>query len=149
MRLSAPLLALALLPASCNATRSERYGAPLVARTPEVSVEELLAEPERYDGTDLVLAGTVDEVCLRKGCWMTLSSGERTVRVVFQDYAFFVPRDCAGAEVRAEGRFRIRENSEELARHYLEDAGREEDAERVTGPVQSYVLVASGVELRR
>ena len=80
---------------------------------------------------------------------MTLASGQRTVRVVFLDYAFFVPRDCAGAAVRAEGVFQVRETSAEMARHYLEDAGRTDEAERVAGPVRSYVFVARGVELAR
>jgi hypothetical protein len=142
-------VAVALLVSACSAPGTERYGAPLVARAPELSVTELLAAPERFDGAELVLTGTVDEVCLRKGCWMTLTSGERTVRVVFLDYAFFVPRDCAGATARAAGVFRIRETSAEMARHYLEDAGRTDEAEGVAGPVRSYVFVASGVELAR
>ena len=43
------------------------------------------------------VSGTVESVCQVKGCWMQvkLDNGE-TMRVVFKDYAFFVPKDIAG-----------------------------------------------------
>src|SRR5262245_4436619 len=97
------VLAVALFSACAGPPRREQFGAALAAAagTPVVTVAELLAAPERYDGAALVLEGEVNEVCLRKGCWMTLAAGERELRVTFQDYGFFVPTDCAGAAVRA------------------------------------------------
>jgi uncharacterized protein DUF4920 len=144
------LLGLSLpLTAACSSPRrGEPYGAPLSAR-PVVPLAELLATPERFDGHELVFEGRVSEVCARKGCWMTLASGAREVRVTFQDYGFFVPLDSAGATVRAEGRFEIRAVPADEAKHYLEDAGRHAEAAAITGPVPSYTFVASGVELLR
>lgn len=43
------------------------------------------------------VTGTVESVCQVKGCWMKvkMDNGE-TMRVMFKDYAFFVPKDIAG-----------------------------------------------------
>ncbi|NOT29334.1 MAG: DUF4920 domain-containing protein [Planctomycetes bacterium] len=120
---------------------------PLSARP--VRVSELLAQPERYDGQALVLEGEVNEVCLRKGCWMTMSSGGRELRVTFKDYGFFVPTDCPGRTVRTEGLFTVGETSAELARHYLHDVGKVAEAEAITAPVKGYTFVATGVEFVR
>lgn len=150
LRRLAPLGALPLLIACASTRAQQHFGAPLTRPAAlVVPVDELLARPERYDGQRLILAGTVEEVCLRKGCWMTLGADGRELRVTFEDYGFFVPTDCAGATVRAEGVFRVGETSAELVRHYLHDVGKVAEAEKVTAPVKTYTLVASGVELIR
>ncbi|HEX6885604.1 MAG TPA: DUF4920 domain-containing protein [Planctomycetota bacterium] len=145
----APFAALLLLLGACAASPA-RYGAPLVAGSgPELTVGELLAAPEAHDGRTVTVTGTIHEVCIKKGCWMTLADGPREVRVTFLDYGFFVPTDSAGAEVRARGRFALELVPVEEARHYLEDAGRHAEAAAIVAPVPSFTLVASGVELRR
>jgi len=150
MRLHPFALLLALASACSSSPAAERYGAPLSRSYGQaVPVAELLATPERFDGATLTLVGTVDQVCARKGCWMTLASGAREMRVTFQDYGFFVPLDAHGAHVRAEGLFRIQETPVDEARHYLEDAGKHAEAATITAPVKSYTFVATGVELSR
>jgi hypothetical protein len=108
----------------------------------------LLATPERYDGQTLVVEGVVTEVCPKKGCWMTMHEGGQTMRITFKDYGFFVPLDCAGSIARIEGVFAIREVPEGEAKHYLEDAGRHEEAAKIEGPVRSPTFVATGVVLK-
>jgi hypothetical protein len=143
-------LSLCLVLQACSApARGEPFGAPLSSSARPVPLSELLSTPERFDGETLVVEGTVSEVCAKKGCWMTLASGAREVRVTFQDYGFFVPLDSAGAKLRAEGQFAIREVPADEAKHYLEDAGRHAEAAAITGPVPSYTFVATGVELLR
>ena len=143
-------LSLGLAPACATTAPVERFGAPLdAAPAPVLPVETLLAEPERHDGATLTIAGTVREVCPKKGCWMILGDGERELRVTFQDYGFFVPLDSSGSEVRAAGRFAISDVPVDEARHYLEDAGRHAEAQAITAPVRSYTFVATCVELVR
>lgn len=143
------LLVLPALLEGCS-TPPERFGAPLRSGASEaVSVEALLAAPEAHDGRNLTVTGSVQEVCAKKGCWLTLAADGREMRVTFQDYGFFVPIDCQGAEVRAEGRFALRLVPIDEARHYLEDAGRLEEAQAIVAPVPTYTFVATGVELVR
>lgn len=113
------------------------------------SLRKVLNRGHRHVGQRLVVEATVEDVCAKKGCWMMLVDGDHHVRVTFKDYGFFVPRDIHGAEVRVEGTLVETEVSVELLKHYLEDAGRHEEAARVTEPERGYAFEATGVTLRR
>lgn len=143
---------LLILAAACSSTRNdavapsgEVYGKALPAGKP-ITAAALLQEPLKYNGQRVMLEGVVSDVCKVKGCWMVMSDGERKMRVTFENYGFFVPKDCAGRSVRVEGSFAVKEISVADAKHYLEDAGRHEDAAKITEPVRELTLVASGVE---
>jgi hypothetical protein len=123
------------------------YGGPVSDKTP-LLLTQLIEDPQAYDGTRFVLEAQVAEVCPVKGCWMTFDTGTSELRVTFQDYAFFVPKDIAGRTVRIEGLFSIREVPVAELQHYLEDAGRSAEAAAVTAPRMGYQLVATGVALR-
>lgn len=122
------------------------YGAPLSDRA-ALPLARLLDRADRLAGTEVTVEGRVEAVCQNMGCWMTLTDGKRQVRVTFKDYGFFVAKNLSGSRVRAEGVFDVREISVEEARHYLEDAGRPEEAAAVTEPQQGFVLVATGVRV--
>jgi hypothetical protein len=124
----------------------QSYGAEIPASHP-TSVDRLLAEPEAFDGQPLLVEGRVADVCPKKGCWMIFTSGPREMRVTFQDYAFFVPMDCAGRKARVYGKFAIVDIGVDEARHDLEDAGKHAEAQALVAPVRSVTLVAEGVQL--
>lgn len=131
--------------AACSASR--HYGAPVPASEP-VKAVTLLHHPELFEGKTVVLEAQLAEVCPVKGCWAIVRDGERELRVTFKDYGFFLPLDSAGSIARMEGEFRVVEMPADLARHYLEDAGKHDEAAVITAPVRSATFVASGVELR-
>ncbi|GJM22723.1 MAG: hypothetical protein DHS20C15_26380 [Planctomycetota bacterium] len=124
----------------------ESFGAGISASEP-MQLHELLAASDSLNGEHVVLEATVLEVCPKKGCWMTFDTGAAELRVTFLDYGFFVPLDIAGRTVRVEGIFEEAEVPLAEAQHYLEDAGRHEEAAALTGPQKGYRLVASGVLL--
>lgn len=126
----------------------EAFGAPISNKKP-MAVAKVLDEPKKYAGKTVLLEGTVGEVCQNKGCWMTMLHEGKEMRVRFKDYAFFVPKDCAGQTARIEGVFKVEKIPVDEARHYLEDAGRKEDAAKITEPVDGYTFMASGVRLQR
>ncbi|MBL8805102.1 MAG: DUF4920 domain-containing protein [Planctomycetes bacterium] len=99
-----------------------------------------------YDGKTVLLEGAVKEVCKVKGCWMTMAESGQTMRVTFENYAFFVPKDCAGRKVVVEGKFAVKETSVADLKHYLEDAGKHDEAAKVTEPKRELTLVATGVQ---
>jgi hypothetical protein len=74
------------------------------------------------------VSGTVESVCQVKGCWMQvkLDNGE-TMRVVFKDYAFFVPKDIAGKTVVFEGEAQKKTVPVEHLQHYAKDAGQSKE----------------------
>jgi hypothetical protein len=88
------------------------------------------------------LKGVVEEVCQSKGCWMKIKNDQnKSIRVTFKDYGFFVPKDIAGREVILEGDVSFTILEEDLAKHYAEDSGKQYD-ESMREEVS---VVASGV----
>jgi len=75
-----------------------------------IPVEAVLAEPSLYQARNLVIEGTIHEVCQMEGCWFTLRSIETSegLRVLVEskengDYKFVVPMDISGRHVVVRG----------------------------------------------
>jgi hypothetical protein len=149
MRRIAPalLLLLPLLLSPALLADTGKYGAPL-GDAPKVALADLVKDAAAWSGKTVKTEGTVASVCQEKGCWMTLKAGDRTVRVTFKDYGFFVPKDAAGATVVLEGVFKVKTIPEATAKHYAgETEGGKPDA--IKGDQKELSLVASGVEIAR
>lgn len=93
------------------------------------------------------VTGTVESVCQAKGCWMkvNLDNGE-TMRVMFKDYGFFVPKDIAGKTVVFEGEAQKKTVSVEHLKHYAQDAGKSQaEIAKITEPRDELTFIADGV----
>ena len=147
--LAVSLLALA----ACQSARLDRADYDTFGATIEldgaIPVAQALAAPENFTGRTVRLVGPVDSVCQTKGCWMKVGSTEPSVFVKFKDYAFFVPKDAAGRDVVFEGELKVKEISVAEQRHYLEDAGKKDEAAKVTKPKLEVTFMASGVALAK
>lgn len=121
-----------------------------------ITAEDAVPAPQLYtlmegkDQLNVKLAGTIEECCQKKGCWMKVDMGDgKTMRVSFKDYAFFVPMNSAGKEVIMEGVATMEETSVEALRHFAEDAGKsKEEIAAITEPKKELVFEASGVILK-
>jgi hypothetical protein len=93
------------------------------------------------------ITGKVSGVCKVKGCWMEVDNGKgQNVRIRFKDYEFFVPRDCEGQTVYAQGIARFDTTSVAMLRHYAEDAGKsKKEIEAINSPEVSLTFEAAGV----
>ena len=102
------------------------------------------------DTINAKMKGVITDVCSKKGCWMTLDMGnEKTVRVTFKDYGFFVPTDASG-EVIVNGKAFVNEISVDELRHYAEDAGKSpEDIAKIISPEVTMSFEADGVLLKK
>jgi hypothetical protein len=147
MKLALAALALLALTA-CSSTQKtdgwNTYGDAVSPGT-ALTLDQLLDDPARYDGQNVIVEGEVVAVCQKKGCWMTFLRDHDSIRVTFKDYGFFVPMDLAGTTVRVEGVFAVRDVPVDEARHYLEDEGRHDEALKITEPRRTYEIVATGV----
>ena len=132
---------------SASADEVVRRGAE-VGDSPVVDLKVALADPEAHVDKSLIVEGTVDKVCPVKGCWLELMpAGEtRGVRVTFEDYAFFVPKDSMGWQARLEGEF-IREKLSKRDVDHLVGEGATL-AVRPDGTAAQFSFVARAVELR-
>jgi len=133
-----------------SAASPRRFGAPL-SDAAAIAAQAVLAEPSRFDDKDIKLTGTVSAACQRKGCWMTIGTGEpgqTTVRVSFKDYGFFVPTDCMGKRAIVEGHFKVTELSAAQAQHFADESVKPGAAPpQITKAQRTLALVATGVEL--
>ena len=125
-----------------------RRGAALGA-SPAVKFADVLSEPQKYAGKQVVVEGVVERVCQKQACWMEIApeKGARGVRVEFKDHAFFIPFNSAGLKARAEGTFSVKTLTKEDADHFEKEGAklkRNDD-----GTVAEVSFVATGVELRK
>lgn len=155
--LPAAFFTLLLLTAACSSEQNTDYaaeteetvfGAPFTPAS-YFTVDELFPLITADESEPVQVKGEVVQVCQTKGCWLTLqTSDEKSVRVTFKDYEFFVPMDIAGREVMMEGVTWMEESSVEHQRHYLEDANASaEEIAAITEPKVSYYFEAAGVVL--
>jgi hypothetical protein len=100
--LSAFLLLLGCAPQSDGLPKGEDFGAGvnLLQATP---LAEIIGDPARFADAPVLIRGQVTEVCQKKGCWAVIREGDEHVKMRFEDYGFFLPKDCVGAEAYAQG----------------------------------------------
>ena len=106
--------------------------------------------PEKMGNEEAMQAkvtGVVESVCQVKGCWMKVKMADgETMRVMFKDYAFFVPKDIAGKTVVFEGEAQKKTVPVEHLQHYAQDAGKsKEEIAKITEPKQELTFIADGV----
>lgn len=128
-----------------QADGSHAYGAAMPAEPAPVALAAVLAAPAEHVGKPAKVSGRIGKVCQKAGCWMSLTEGDRQVRVVFGDHAFTIPTDTVGEAV-VYGVLEEKKISEDMARHLAEDAG--QDPSKVQGEQVEYRLVATAVTIR-
>ena len=146
-----PLSLIVLLPA-CATTMNDPgydyYGAG-VREDEAVAAAEIMAQPAAFDGKNLLVTGTIVNVCQTKGCWMRIGTTDQNVFVKFKDYGFFMPMDSAGRTVVMEGTLAVKMVPVDEARHYLEDVGKHDEAQKITEPKREVTFEATGVAIKK
>ncbi len=119
------------------------------AITPEgaVNLSQMLARLAANGKVENVkVTGEVAAVCQKKGCWMVITDGLDSVRVVFKDYGFFVPKDIDGRVVVARGVAYYDTLTVEQQRHYAQDRGASEaEIAAITDDIITPMFEADGV----
>ena len=101
---------------------------------------------DQYTGQ---VKGTVAEVCRAEGCWIRLKKADGTSMMVrARDHAFLMPENIVGKTVLIEGSATVKEVSEDMRRHYAEDAGKSKDEiAAIKGPEKDVQFSAKGVKV--
>jgi hypothetical protein len=112
-----------------------------------IEASALPAKMADKDVMEVKVTGTVASVCQVKGCWMTVNLADgQTMRVMFKDYGFFVPKDIAGKTVVFEGEAQKKVVPVEHLKHYAQDAGKsKEEIAKITKPENELTFIAAGV----
>ncbi|HET7896693.1 MAG TPA: DUF4920 domain-containing protein [Flavisolibacter sp.] len=113
-----------------------------------VTPDELPAKlvNNQYNGQ---LKARVVEVCKAEGCWIKVQKKDGTAMLVrAKDHAFLMPENIVGKTVLIDGSATVKETSEEMRRHYAEDAGKsKEEIARIKGSEKDIQFSAKGVKV--
>jgi len=149
------LLASVIILSSCgnktttNTEGQTFYGQEFKAEN-VVTATQLEELAQAGKATEVVVSGIINEVCKKKGCWMTIDIGDNEeMRVTFKDYGFFVPKDCDGKEAIFKGTASFDTTSVEDLKHYASDEGISQDEiDLITEPEVAMVFEATGVVIK-
>ncbi len=152
--LSTAIFALLVL-AACSSNKNSKpvsdgkhFGTNVTAKK-AITYEELMVKMVQVDSMPAKVVGTVNSVCQKKGCWMTLVSaqpGKPDMRVTFKNYAFFMPKDLSGKKVVVDGFAYVETTSVADLQHYAQDAGKSKaEIEKINQPKRELLFEAAGV----
>jgi len=147
-------VALFLIPMLGMAGDVEKYGEALTEGLEITPIEEILVDPDAWQGKKVQIAGEVSGVCSRQGCWIDITSADdATLRVKVDDGVIVFPQESMGRQAVAEGEVEIlemeRDKYEEWLRHVAEEEGRDFDPGEVgEGPYQIVRLKGLGSEIQ-
>ena len=108
-----------------------------------VEFTEVIAGSEKYDGQEVTVKGYVSEVCSKMGCWMVITEGDNSVRVVTM-HEFLVPKGNAGKTALISGKFKVREFSEDEEKHYNDESANPKD--EIVAKDKTYEIEATGIK---
>jgi hypothetical protein len=129
------------------AAKGVTYGVVAEEKSP-ATPEELAARlvNNQYEGQ---LKAKVVDVCKAEGCWLKVQRKDGTAMMVrARDHAFLLPENIVGKTVLIEGSATVKETSEEMRKHYAEDAGKSKDEiAKIKGPEKDIQFSAKGVKV--
>jgi hypothetical protein len=121
------------------AGEGKTYGKKITVRdvTP---IADILANPDKYEGKQVLVEGQVGDVCKKMGCWMVLKAEGKadSIRIKVKDGEIVFPQEARGKMARAQGVVSVRTMTREQliaqGEHMAEEQGITFDPSTVTGP---------------
>ncbi len=113
---------------SCASAPQTHWYGTRFDTTAALSTDELLSTWPDSIGHPLVVKGTVAEICLAEGCWLTLRTPDGDPIFVDWDHAFSVPYDNKGKQVYIKGRVYVDSTHLETLRREAKKAGKSDSA---------------------
>lgn len=116
----------------------KKYGKELTLKQ-TTKVSEIVANPEKFDGKRVLVAGPIVDVCKERGCWIKIGSDKEfeSIRFKVQDGVIVFPLDLKGKSAVAEGVVSVKKISVEEQIKSGEEMAKEEgttfDKSTVTG----------------
>jgi predicted AlkP superfamily phosphohydrolase/phosphomutase len=100
----------------------------------------------QYEGQ---IKARVVEVCKAEGCWIKVQRKDGAPMMVrAKDHKFLLPENIVGKTVLIEGNATVKETTEEMRKHYAEDAGKsKEEIAKIKGSEKDVQFAAKGVKV--
>ena len=124
------------------------FGKPTTADG-AIAADELTSTLGGKTTTEVKVKGKVLEVCKAEGCWIRLQKADGSSMMVrAKDHAFLMPENIVGKTVLVDGSAMVKEVSEEMRKHYAEDAGKSKaEIAKIKGPDKDVQFSARGVKV--
>ena len=122
------------------------YGADINADSKILTVADIIADTAGFSGKTVVVKGNMSEICREAGCWTVISDGTSYIRAMTL-HKFVMPKDMdlTGKVAVVEGTFAVKEITEEQAKHFAEESGK--DPNTVSGPPKLFRITATGIKI--
>ena len=113
-----------------------------------ISPDEIKAKlvDDKFEGQ---VKARVVEVCKAEGCWIKVERKDGTTMMVrAKDHKFLMPENIVGKTVLIDGNATIKEVTEDMRKHYAEDAGKsKEEIAKIKGSEKDVQFAAKGVKV--
>ena len=103
------------------------------------------------DTLEVKFKSGINEVCQKKGCWMTLDlADDKEAFVKFKDYGFFVPKNADNEQAVVNGKAFVSIESVNELKHYAKDEGKSQAAiDSIVAPEVTYSFLSYGVLIKK
>ena len=125
-----------------------------ITLTNQTLLSVIMEAPEKFEGKQVLLSGTIVEVCPKRGCWVDLSGDKEfeKIQVKVKDGEIVFPLSAKGNEALVEGVIEKLELTKDQAIRYQAHQAEEKDIEfdstSVTGPLTIWRLKGLGAEIK-
>jgi len=124
-------------------------GAAFPADGAVIPVSQMLDAPATFAGKTVTVEGEIADVCQKKGCWMVMGDGKRTIRVTMKDHAFGIDMNSTGGKAQVFGELVAKAVDPKTVAHYASEAAKPELVPEKAGATENYELIASSVRVRK
>jgi cytochrome c-type biogenesis protein CcmE len=125
------------------------YGAG-VGDSQSVSIADISADPQSFEGKTVRVEGMVTDVCVKRGCWFEMAGnapGEK-IRFKVDDGEMVFPVDAKGKRAVAEGKLVTKvltvEEARAQAEYFAKESGKEFDPASITEGSVSFQIQGTG-----
>jgi hypothetical protein len=135
---------------AAEAPKGTTYGAGIAGDAQVVTVDELLANPQAYEGKAVRVEGMVTDVCPKRGCWMDLAGSKpgQKLRFKVNDGEMTFPMEAKGARATVQGTVAVKvmtlEESRAYAEYQAKEYGANIDPASITEPTVSVRVDGTG-----
>jgi len=130
---------------------SSVYGEPVHPETIQITIEQLMADPEKYLGKMVSVRGKVKEVCPMAGCWVDMTDKDQQVRIKVKDGEIVFDKSLVGKQVQAHGtvyKFDLdHEQAIKYFQHLAEEKNETFDPSTVKGGTTIYQIGGLGLKV--
>ena len=130
-----------------QASKGVVYG-EVSAEDKAIAVDDIKSKlvNDKYEGQ---VKAKVVEVCKAEGCWIKVAKKDGSAMMVrAKDHKFLMPENIVGKTVLIEGNATVKETTEEMRKHYAEDAGKsKEEIAKIKGSEKDVQFAAKGVKV--